>query len=65
MFKLIYIVCILVKAAVYSRGKCLLKVGNVHFLIEKYILFKKKDVSNFFMTFNVLLTSHKMVPIFA
>ena len=36
------------KAAVLSRGKFLLKVGNMHFLVEKYILFKKKDVSIFF-----------------
>ena len=33
-----------------SRDKCLEKVGNMHFPVEKHTLLKTKDVSNFFMT---------------
>ena len=28
---------------------CLVKVSNIHFLVEIYILFKKKDVFKFFL----------------
>ena len=41
----------------YSVGRCvirvhfLVKVSNIHFLVEKCILFKKKDVYNFSLAF--------------
>ena len=40
-----------------SVGRCvslrafLVKVANIHILVEKYILLKKKDVFNFFLHF--------------
>ena len=40
-----------------SVGRCvipcafLVKVSNIHFLVEKCILFKKKDVYNFSLAF--------------
>ena len=40
-----------------SVGRCvipcafLIKVSNIHFLVEKCILFKKKDVYNFSLAF--------------
>ena len=40
-----------------SVGRCvipcafLVKVSNIHFLVEKCILLKKKDVYNFFLAF--------------
>ena len=37
--------------AVYFRVHFLVKVPNKHFLVEKYIPIKKKDVYNFFLTF--------------
>ena len=39
-------------------------MSNIHFLVEKCILLKKKDVSNFFLPFNVIVTSQSDVPIF-
>ena len=41
----------------------LVKVSNIHFLVEKCILFKKKDVSIFFLLFLRQETSHSDVPI--
>ena len=47
------------KDKTYSVGRCvifcafLLKVSNIHFLVEKCILFMKKDVYNFSLRFNV------------
>ena len=38
-------------------------MSNIHFLVEKCILFKKKDVHNFFLLFYVMVTSHSDVPI--
>ena len=55
----------------FSVGRCvipcafLVKVSNIHFLVEKCILFKKKDVYNFFWRFNVTVTSQSDVTIFS
>ena len=40
-------------------------MSNIHFLVEKCILFKKKDVSNLFLPFTVMVTSQSNVPILA
>ena len=40
------------------------KVSNIHFPVEKCILFKKKGVSSFFMHLNVILKSQSDAPIF-
>ena len=44
---------------VLGVGRCVIpcvKVSNIHFLVEKYILNKKKDVYNFSRHFNVTVT---------
>ena len=42
---------LIVKAAVSFRVHFLVKVSNIHFLVEKCILFKKKDVYYFSLAF--------------
>ena len=39
------------------------KVSKIYFLVEKCILLKKKDVSNSFLLFYVMVTSHRDVPL--
>ena len=52
-----------------SVGRCvipcafLVKVSNIHFLVEKCIMIKKKDVYNFSLAFNVTVTSQSDIPI--
>ena len=40
-------------------------MSNIHFLVEKCILFKEKDVSIFSCRFNVMVTLQSDVPILA
>ena len=59
------------RSVYYCRPLCnsvcifLVKVSNIHFLVEECILSKKKDVYIFFLSFNVTMTSQNDVPIFS
>ena len=53
----------------FSVGRCvipcafLVKVSNIYFLVENYILISKKDVYNFPWRFNVTVTSRSDIPV--
>ena len=55
----------LVQAALSgSHAQFWVKWICIDFLEEKYMLFKKKDVSNFSCRINIILTSQSNIPFF-